>query len=101
MNKLIAALLLSLSLVGCATTHQEAVKPSVVVEYKYVTTPIPPEFLEIPGPVLPLDFSREPLPTQKDVSEWIVNTEMRSMLMEKNLKALKKHEQEQKDKLTK
>lgn len=95
MNKLLLTLMLSLSLVGCATTRQGDPKPSVVVEYKYVTNPIPDEVLYIPPQVKPLDFKADPKPTQRDVAKWIAESELRTSIMEKNLMLLKKHQDNQ------
>lgn len=96
MKKLLATLFLSMSLIGCAT--QAPIKPSVIVEYKYVAAPIPEKHLEIPAAVEPLDFNTDPKPTQKDVAEWIAKQKLRADKMETNLLELKKYQDEQKKK---
>jgi hypothetical protein len=93
MKKLLSALIIAFALVGCA--HQEPIKPSIIVEYKYVAAPIPEKHLEIPEPIQPLDFDKTPKPTQKDVAEWITKSELRTKKLEANINELKKHQDEQ------
>jgi hypothetical protein len=92
MNKLLLTMLFALSLAGCATTHPGDVKPSVIVEYKYVTSPIPEELLSIPPQVPTINFTADPKPTQKTIARWIADSELRTQMLEKNLVFIKQHQ---------
>lgn len=91
MKKVILAAALAAILSGCAGVAPE-VKPSVIVEYKYVATPIPDALLSIPPRVSRLDISTA---TQKTVADWIIQNDMRMAELESKLKAVKDGQFEQ------
>jgi uncharacterized lipoprotein NlpE involved in copper resistance len=92
MKKIILAMALIMSLVGCATTSNE-IKPSVVVEYKYVTSPIPDESLAMPDKVDPIDIKTA---TQRDVADWLARSEQRTKDLENKLKVIRDNQEQQK-----
>jgi hypothetical protein len=89
MKSLLLSLILSLSLIGCSTAPLIGSTPSIIVQYKYVSAPIPEEFLVIPAPVQALDLTNA---TQKSVADWLVRSEYRTKDLEDKLKLLKKNQ---------
>jgi uncharacterized protein YcfL len=81
-----------LILVGCGSTPK-APEPTQVIKFKYVMYSIPNELLSIPSQVTRLDPLKA---TDKDVSLWILDSEKRSIEMEKKLKTIKRLQEKQK-----
>jgi len=90
MKKLLLVLSL-LVLAGCCTP-QEVVKPSVVVQYKYVVSPLPKEVLVVPEKVAPIDLKTA---TQKDAADWLARSEGRTNDLEAKLKNIAKIQDDQ------
>lgn len=88
MNKLLAMLVFTFALAGCATAPGK-VEPSVVVQYKYVAAPIPEESLVIPANVEPLNLDTA---TQKDVADWLARSEGRTKDLETKLRLIKQNQ---------
>jgi hypothetical protein len=94
MKKILLALAMAATLVGCGTTPPAKIEPSVVVQYKYVAAPIPEEFLVIPDKVQPIDLS---VSTQKDVSDWLARSEGRTNDLEAKLRKVKDLQEKNKE----
>lgn len=91
MKKILIALL-AILLVGCAVQAPD-VKPSIIIQDRYVASPIPDALLVIPPQVSPLDLSTA---TQKSVADWLVRSEARTQDLEEKLIEIGKIEQDQK-----
>ena len=72
-------------LVGCNSTPKKE-PPTQIIKYKYVAYRIPPEILTIPAPVNRIDIKKA---TDKDVGLWIIDSERRTIEIEKRLKVIK------------
>jgi hypothetical protein len=93
MKRLLALLVFTFALVGCATAPGK-VEPSVVVQYKLVTAPIPEESLVIPANVEPINLATA---TQKDVADWLARSEGRTKDLETKLRLIKANQDKQKE----
>lgn len=93
MKKYLAIFAVLFSLAGCATTAPTKVEPSVVVQYKYVTLPLPDGALAIPANVEPINLSTA---TQKDVADWLARSEGRTRDLEEKLRTIKSIQEKQK-----
>lgn len=95
MKNIFLTILVSFGLVACGTIRTKGeVKPSVVVEYKYVSAPIPEEFLDIPANIQPINLEKA---TQKEVADWLARSEGRALDIENKLKAIKKTQNQNKE----
>lgn len=86
MKNIIIFLSLIFILSGCATLEQ---KP--IIETRITKIKIPSEFLVIPpyGKKIDIDSA-----TQKDVSQWILDTEERMYILERNISKIKQFNEE-------
>lgn len=98
MKKLLLIIAMCLGLAGCATAPQAEVKPSVVVQYKYVAAPIPDDALVIPANVERINLETA---SQKEVADWLARSEGRSLDIENKLKSIKKEQDKRKAQETK
>ena len=94
--KLLATLILSLSLTGCA--HFWKPERDVVVEQVYVVRIPPAETMKLPAPVPNLDVSKA---TQGDVAKWLVKKEDYTTSLEDKLKSIAKFFVDEQKKLEK
>ena len=89
MESFIAAVVAAFTLAGCACQPQVVEK--VVVETKYVTTQIPEDHLDIPPQVPSIDITKM---SQKDVAAWMIRNEERTIVLENNLKQIRKFQED-------
>jgi|688.fasta_scaffold04879_15 hypothetical protein len=83
-------LLLALALSGCASngSNESVLVPGevkTVVKVERVVVKPPAELLLMPTPVMPLNVNRA---TQRDVAEWILKSEERTLRLEEQLNAI-------------
>ena len=71
--------------------------PEVVVKYKYVISEIPGEMLVVPPKVNDLNPDTA---TDKEAAVWMIQSEARSSQIEKQLKAIKKYQDDKLQNLT-
>jgi len=85
MKKLLIASFVSIALLsGCAVAPiDQPVKPSIIIQDHYVVSPIPAQDLVVPAQVPDIDLGTA---TQKTVSDWLAESEGRSLAMETQLK---------------
>lgn len=80
-----------LLMMGCSSiTKKES--PTQIVKYKYIAYTVPSELLTIPTPITRIDPKRV---TDKDIGIWIIDSERRSIELEKRLKAIKTLQEKQ------
>jgi hypothetical protein len=91
MKKILITVLISLNLMGCATTFHK-IEPSIIVQYKYVSLPIPPEYLNIPTKIEDIDLNKA---TQRNVADWLARSEGRTKDLESKINYIKKFQMEQ------
>lgn len=94
--KLLAALILSLSLTGCA--HFWKPERDVVVEQVYIIKIPPAETMKLPEAVPDIDVKKA---TQGDVAKWLVKKEDYTTSLEDKLKAIAKFFVDEQKKLEK
>jgi hypothetical protein len=85
-------LTLALALGGCAAPVVPV--QNVAIHYKYIVNTIPPELLAVPPVPAPLNLDTA---TDKDLVDWLTDSEERSQTMETQLKTIKTY---QADKIT-
>jgi len=77
---------MSLIMFGC-----QCEPARIVPEVRYVTTKIPADHLYIPPQVDPIDTK---IATQKTFADWLLRSEERTVILENNLKAIQKLQDE-------
>jgi hypothetical protein len=86
MNKLLTCMLVVM-LSGCSLfTTKPSVERVEVIRYKYVVKTLPPQLLTIPARVPMIDVQTA---TDRDLANWIVVSEQRSLLLEQNIGSIK------------
>lgn len=93
--KLLAALILALSLTGCAHWQPEK---DTVVEQVYIIRIPPAETMKLPTPVPNIDVDKA---LQGDVAKWLVQKEKYTTDLEDKLKAIAKFFTDEQKKLEK
>lgn len=82
-------ILLVLLLSGCTTVPTEDVlvpgEVKTVVKVERVVVKPPSELLLMPAPIMPININRA---TQRDVAEWILKSEERTLRLEEQLNAI-------------
>lgn len=85
----ILPLLLSTFFYGCASTsHEDVLVPGevkTVVKVERVVVKPPSELLLMPAPIMPINVNKA---TQRDVAEWILKSEERTLRLEEQLNAI-------------
>jgi hypothetical protein len=88
MKKTLIILALTSILAGCATDGITPV-PAVAVHYKYIVNTIPAAMLVLPDAVPPLNLATA---TDKELADWIIESEKRNQAEESQLKAIKAYQ---------
>ena len=83
-----AALILLLTLLGCASQPVIPPEPKVIVKIERIVAPIPNALLDIPDPVPNLEL--EVLKTDdKAVAKWLLDSEERTLNLEGKLRQIR------------
>jgi hypothetical protein len=83
-------------LAGCQFIRPDVDQP-VAVKYKYVVTEIPQTMLVIPEQTRNIDVNTA---TDKDAAKWIIESENRARIIEKQLKAIRDYQTDKLKSLT-
>lgn len=82
-------ILLALILTGCSTIPSEDVlvpgEVKTITKVERVVVKPPSELLLMPAPIMPINVNKA---TQRDVAEWILKSEERTLRLEEQLNAI-------------
>lgn len=95
--RVIVALVLSLALIGCATTKPPTVEPTIIVKQKLIPLTIPTEMFALPAYPETVDPKRM---TDKDLAIWLIENEKRNQEIEKRLGAIRAYQEQRLKDLT-
>jgi len=89
MSRRLAVILWLLLATGCASEVSKDVlvpgEVKTVVKVERVVVKPPSELLLMPAPIMPININRA---TQRDVAEWILKSEERTLRLEEQLNAI-------------
>lgn len=82
-------ILLVLILTGCSTTSSKDIlvpgEVKTVTKVERIVVKPPSELLLMPAPIMPINVNKA---TQRDVAEWILKSEERTLRLEEQLNAI-------------